>query len=519
MAAHAMLMLLGKLYAHITIECVKKVVAIKKEAEIDTKNRNMFVASASHDLKSPLNSLLGCLDLLKSSSGLTSAEKEKLLTASYSGEIMNFLIANILDASKIDAGKFSIDRIPMNIMEEIEKVVKIERELTKKKGLQLYKKVLTQMPKLVYGDAMRLSQILINLLSNSIKFTSKGYIALIFSWSTTIAKEESLINNEEPLIPCESYFKVKEGCHHSKCMSSAKLDCGRVLEENCSADELEDVNEAISDKLQKYILLPKPKADTLSLRAQLKQYNTFIHKLSTENSNGEIPKESSKITGDSGVLIIEVIDTGIGISGEEQKKLFRPFNQANSSVRSKYGGSGLGLWITKQIVYLMRGFIKLRSQPQKGTRFTISLPLKIVEEKIPKHMVKKKVSSVSLLDKTSEMVVTLKECKRISFTGSNKILNKMNILFINCQRKDTLLEEQIMNQLKNTDCHLTYSTCRTALHVLAENDYEFDALLVAASNNKYELVRLITEIIKCIKKNEYKQIPFCITSGNTNMKQ
>jgi len=514
MVAHAMFILLGKHYEHVMIECVEKVLTIKKEAEIDAQNRNMFVASISHDLKGPLNSLLGCLDLLKNSSRLSSVEKEDLLTALYSGEIMSYLIANILDTSKINAGRFSIDRIPMNPMEEIEKIVKIERKLTKKKGLRLYKKVLTQMPKLVYSDAMRLSQILINLLSNSVKFTSKGYIALILSWSTSITKEENLVNSEEPLIPCESYFKAKEGRQNFKRVSSAKLTYEKRLEENFNDEELEDIKEPISNKLQKYILTPELKANTSS-RKGLKQFDTFIRKVSTESSNKEIPEEELSTTiGDSGVLIIEIIDTGIGISEEEQKKLFKPFNQANNLVRSKYGGSGLGLWITKQIVYLMSGFIKLRSEPQKGTRFTISLPLKVVEERSPKGVVKKKVSNVSLLDKTSEMILTLKECKRISFTGKNKILNKMNILFINSKRKNNSLEEQIMKQLRDTNCHLTYSTYKTALNVLAENEYEFDAILIAANSNKYRLMELIAKIIKRIKENEHKQIPFCIASGN-----
>ena len=82
-----------------------------------------------------------------------------------------------------------------------------------------------------------------------------------------------------------------------------------------------------------------------------------------------------------GHLIIEVIDTGIGMSQEGVSKLFKPFSQANKGIQSKYGGTGLGLWITNKIVTLMKGKIKVFSELNKGTRFLISIPVNA-----PPHM-------------------------------------------------------------------------------------------------------------------------------------
>eukprot|EP00826_Nyctotherus_ovalis_P027446 TRINITY_DN2145_c0_g1_i6.p4 TRINITY_DN2145_c0_g1~~TRINITY_DN2145_c0_g1_i6.p4 ORF type:complete len:169 (+),score=49.38 TRINITY_DN2145_c0_g1_i6:1497-2003(+) len=155
------------------------------------------------------------------------------------------------------------------------------------------------------------------------------------------------------------------------------------------------------------------------------KYRNVYHKEDTADMNDEGSKDNANtlietsnsrtgVADDSGVFLIDIIDTGIGISEKEQKQVFKTFKQANDGVKTKYGGTGLGLWITRQIVYLMNGFIKLRSQPQKGTRFTISLPFKIVEYKSPspKSLMRRKKSDVNLQDKASVMLTAIRENKK-----------------------------------------------------------------------------------------------------------
>ena len=74
-------------------------------------------------------------------------------------------------------------------------------------------------------------------------------------------------------------------------------------------------------------------------------------------------------------MILEVIDNGIGMNEEGMKKLFKPFSQADKSIQARYGGTGLGLWITYKLIALMKGKILVRSKPSKGTRFTLKIPV------------------------------------------------------------------------------------------------------------------------------------------------
>jgi len=533
----------------------KKLSESKKSAENEVCNKNMFVASISHDLKNPLNSLLGCLDLIKNSPNLSTSDKSHLLTASYSGQILHYLIGNILDISKIEAGKFDIDRLPMDIMEEVKKIIKIEEELSKKKSINLYLKILTPIPKLVYGDAMRFAQVILNLIGNSIKFTSKGYVALVLSWANSIddAKIMSPNVDEESLIPKEDFFIENK-------LQVKKVDS----EENIK----EEVTDPVYLKIAKYneklpsiggMKYPKIMMTTGSVPTLTQfgikiptrrshfadQIEKCVRKLTnpgndipefiekepkkTETDNKFVDKTSKQFS-DSGLLIMNVIDTGIGLTSDEQQKLFKPFNQANSSVKGKYGGTGLGLWITKQLVYLMSGFIELRSTRYIGTRFTITLPFKIIKSDdslTPKSGEENKGSQKSSRRNSSKNVklsetqilsartpLELREMKRMFFKGANKVLKRMPVLLIeNETTKNDSYIEQIINQLKCTDCKLSYTSYTNCLQILKERDYKFEAIIVIAAISIPFTMKFVTGIMKSIKDADYKQIPISIAIG------
>eukprot|EP01022_Parablepharisma_sp_SALTPOND_P007972 TRINITY_DN135001_c2_g1_i1.p1 TRINITY_DN135001_c2_g1~~TRINITY_DN135001_c2_g1_i1.p1 ORF type:complete len:851 (-),score=73.41 TRINITY_DN135001_c2_g1_i1:4535-7087(-) len=562
LAVYCFLFCMGQSHNIISAEFAKKFMQARKSTEVELQNKSMFVASISHDLKNPLNSLLGCLDLLKTSPNLSASDKTYMLAASYSGQIMHYLIGNILDVSKIEAGKFDIDRLPMDIMEEVKKIVLIESELSKKKGINLYKRVLSPLPKLVYGDAMRFAQILINIIGNSIKFTSKGYVAILLRWANTIdeAKGRDEENDSESLIPPEEYFMVAMTSPRPA-LPSPLMRNRHAYSQDCADCTLEEFKEPIHEKMAKYNSSPQSKGGrrypplsttsapsfTASNKAGPSKFqkqstcqnNTRSHTetqevLARRVSKFKLPsahfeaayEEDKEIVGDSGLLVVDIIDTGIGLTEEEQKRLFKPFNQANSAVKSKYGGTGLGLWITKQLVYLMSGFIELRSQPQKGTRFTITLPFKIIRNEEPysptrsseegKDPVSQMSSALTIgVSKIfSKAAADLREHGKAFFKGMNKILKRMTVLLIEDEdTPDDSHLEQILNQLKSTDCRLTYATYSTVLQILKDREYRFDTMIVMASSSAASTMQLVTTIMKTIKDSDYKQIPLSIASG------
>jgi len=527
----------------------KKLIENQEKVQQEVKNKSMFVASISHDLKNPLNSLLGCLDLLKNSMNLTEKDKCYIATASYSGQIMTYLIGNIIDSSKIEAGRFDIDKLPMDIEIEVEKILLIEKELAKKKGISMYKKVLTPLPKLVYGDAMRFSQILINILGNAIKFVSKGYIGIILSWASSIDKAKT---KNDHFIPPEEYFSLENSNERL-----IKIEKREDYEEK----EFQELPVPVSESISKYsemspsmrstrklhrigspVKLYCAKASPTSYMDQSKVIDKFPGPVQSTDSNSSLfsiaKKENvkpyeSKVSGtkksevyektvieDSGILVIDIIDTGIGMSEEEQKRLFKPFNQANSSVKAKYGGTGLGLWITKQLVYLMSGFIELKSKPQKGSRFTITLPFKVVknEDSIIKVSEESKTPKADKIDirsfnGPSEVINNLRKNKKLAFTGNDKSLYKMSILLIEDTMENSLIE-QVITQLQGTDCRLSYATYNTTLEVLKEEKYNFNTIVIISAEQKAQTMKMVVSIMKDIKDAGYKQMPICVISSN-----
>ena len=517
---------------------IEKLMQIQERTETELENKGMFVASISHDLKNPLNSLLGCLDLLKDSSKLTEKDKNNILTASYSGQIMTYLIGNILDTSKIEAGKFDIDRLPMDIIAAVSKVISIEEGMCKKKGIKLYSKCHNQLPKLVYGDAMRISQILINIIGNSIKFVSRGYIGVILSWATSIDNAKNRESAKIPLIPPEEYFEME---------SNGKKF---VSLEDYKEFDFQELPESVSEKIAKYNCTPyttgrnrkntqinsplkiySENSESIKPYVMIKSKSTFeIHDKKNLNLKStqfrksyiEIMQEKGKqdVCYDSGLLIVDIIDTGIGITQEEQKRLFKPFNQANNLVRSKYGGTGLGLWITKQLVCQMSGFIELKSIPGKGTRFTITLPFKVINDEGPSSKLSEETKCTTTeVDPIAgkeplQALTNLRKSGKILFTGENKMFHNTNILIIENENflNDSLME-QIIGQIMITNLSLIHANYSNVIDILKKYSYKFIILIVIFAENETTVMKEVIAIMKEIKDAEYKQMPICIAAG------
>jgi two-component system sensor histidine kinase/response regulator len=237
--------------------------AARKEAERLARVRSDFLANMSHEIRTPMNGVLGLANLLRRT-GATPRQLEYLDKIETSGRYLLGIINDILDLSKIEAGKLELNVQDFRLDELVRDVAAVVGDRALAKGLE-FRVDMAYAPLWLRGDSGRLAQALVNYLGNAVKFTEHG---------------------------------------------SVVLSC-RVLE----------------------------KRDT------------------------------------SYLLRFEVTDTGIGMSVDERKRIFEPFEQGDSSTRRKYQGSGLGLAITKRIADLMGAEVGVDSEPGKGSsfRFTVRL--------------------------------------------------------------------------------------------------------------------------------------------------
>ncbi|MCR5701184.1 MAG: response regulator [Lachnospiraceae bacterium] len=240
-----------------------------KDANSAYKTQSEFLANMSHEIRTPINGILGMLQLTLMSEDLQADHRDNLTTAKNCADTLLRLINDILDISKLEAGKYNLREENFDVRAAIEETIAAQVPIAQNKGLTLDCSFGSDIPKLVRGDEQRIQQVLNCLLSNAIKFTSEGGV------------------------------RVKVAC--------------------------------IDDLL-----------DKIKLR-------------------------------------IAVADSGIGISDADKNKLFIRFSQVDASDTRKYGGSGLGLVITKQIVELMGGSITVQSKEGLGSTFIVEIPLKIIK--------------------------------------------------------------------------------------------------------------------------------------------
>lgn len=244
----------------------------RKEAEAALREayrqRDVFLANVSHEIRNPMASLMGYAQLL-SERLKDPADLEFVRIIKNSGEYLLALINDLLDLAKMEAGKLEIVREPTPLVRLFNEVHTLMASRARDKGLRLSLRLEGSLPDSVETDPTRLRQVLINLIGNAIKFTERGAVDLI-----------------------------------------ARYDA------------------------------------------------------------------------ESALLELEVADTGIGVVPEAQRRLFEPFSQLAGTAALRQGGSGLGLAITRQLVDLMGGTIACESEPDKGSRFRVSLPAAVTSGEI-----------------------------------------------------------------------------------------------------------------------------------------
>ena len=146
-------------------------------AQSASQSKSEFLANMSHELRTPMNGILGMIDVVLDST-LTPAQRDEIETAQRSAHSLLALLNDILDLSKIEAGKMTLERIPLDARFLIEDIVKGQAGAARQKGLLLSSSVSAAVPQRVLGDPMRLRQVLSNLVNNAIKFTERGLVTI-----------------------------------------------------------------------------------------------------------------------------------------------------------------------------------------------------------------------------------------------------------------------------------------------------------------------------------------------------
>ena len=259
----------------------------KNYAESLLKSREQLISTVSHDLKTPLNTISGYSELFENST-LSEKQKYYLAQITSSSHFISHLVDDLLDFSKLEAGKLPIESVPFSLENIIVEAGNAVKQQFPQKAVDLKFSISQEIKSKIFeSDPLRIRQIINNLVGNAFKFTENGSVEI----------------------------KVEE------------LDTSTAL---------------------------------------------------------SVPKISK--------IKISVIDTGIGISEEKQQLIFNEFTQAETEIAHKFGGSGLGLAISKKLTELLGGSLKVESVLGEGSKFILTIPLKISDRILTKTIPKEHIS-------------------------------------------------------------------------------------------------------------------------------
>ena len=246
-----------------TSHLIRQLASATRRAEEASAAKSRFIARMSHELRTPLNGILGTAELLETNKRLSREDRSLLQVIKDSVKVSMRQIDNVLDFSKIEAGKLAIEQIEFDLHEVLNRAARMVRAVAREKGLRLLLRIDPAVPPELVGDPHHLNEVLLNLLSNGIKFTDRGDVSL----------EARLVTADEH----------------------------------------------------------------------------------------------------SALIAFEVHDTGIGMDDGAIGHIFDAFSQADTSTTRRYGGTGLGTTIAKQLVELMGGQLRVKSAKGQGTVFVAEI--------------------------------------------------------------------------------------------------------------------------------------------------
>jgi signal transduction histidine kinase/response regulator of citrate/malate metabolism len=315
---------------------IEKELRLAKDlAEKSVRVKEQFLTNMSHEIRTPMNGILGFAKILEGTN-LDSSQEQSVKAIKRAGQNLMIIINDILDFSKIEADKMVFEELDFSLSKTIKAVVELLSTIAEEKKVKLLFEIDPEINDFLIGDPTRLSQILINLVGNALKFTEKGYVELIVSQE----------------------------------------------------------NESSSD--------------------------TFIQ--------------------------FKVIDTGIGIPVNKMDSIFESFNQASNETTRKFGGTGLGLTITRKLIELLGGAIAVKSEVEIGSEFTFSIQYKKAKERI--------IEAVSVIN--TEL--------------SPDFLKDVNILLVEDNELNQLLAIKVFERWDKEIA--VADNGKTAIDLIEKNDYD-----------------------------------------------
>lgn len=386
--------LLGSIGIHLDITDQKRLeedLKQEKSKAIEaSKAKEVFLANMSHEIRTPLNAIIGFLRELKRLD-LTTTQNQFVENSFNAAQHLLSIINNILDISKIESGEMSLDNTVFSLKECISDIISILQPKARQKKILLKARFSDDLFSAFKADALKIKQILYNIIGNSLKFTNVGEICL----------------------ECKV---IKDFSNHQK-------------------------------------------------------------------------------------LEICITDTGIGMSEEYVKHIFKKFNQEDSSISRKYGGTGLGMAITRELIHLMKGEIKIKSKKNVGTEISIFLDMnKSIEKSESKNIEVKEHISIEgtrvLLVEDNELNQLVAENSLTHF-GCEVIKadnGKMAVEILSKQQFDIILMDIQMPELDGIE----------ATKILRQ-EFRLGTPIIALTANAFK-----TEIDNCIAAgmNSYITKPF-----------